>query len=167
MQIGKGNARVLCLSSQLCIACIVRTMKSPRRKAATKATDSQPAAERTHPAARESGPAQSNSAADANSNGKAKRGKPFEKGDPRINRTIPGPGRPKDRFKKWCRKLVMDKRTKRSVRQILRDKDHPAYKAMWSEIAAHGFGKPDAHVDLKASVSLETLVAQANEEDDA
>jgi hypothetical protein len=87
----------------------------------------------------------------------------FVAGDPRINRTKPGPGRPTDRFKKWCRKQVGSAVTKKAVRRILKNPNHPAFKAMWSTLAEHGHGKPDAHLDVKASVTLEQLVAAANQ----
>lgn len=53
--------------------------------------------------------------------------------------------------------------TRKNVRRILKNPKHPAFKAMWSALAEHGHGKPDAHIDVKASVTLEQLVAAANQ----
>jgi hypothetical protein len=79
----------------------------------------------------------------------------FKKGDPRINRTIPGPGRQTDRFKLWCRKLIANPKRRKQVRRVLNNANHPAYSAMWKEVAAHGHGKPSQSVEIGGKISLE------------
>lgn len=69
------------------------------------------------------------------------RQKGFRKGDPNINRTIPGPGRPKNSFRKKCRRMIDKPSTWNSVRRILKDRKHPLFATMWKEVAAHGHGK--------------------------
>lgn len=100
-------------------------------------------------------------ASDAESKSPGKRSGAFVAGDPRINRTKPGPGRPKDKFKRLCQKLTM-RSARKYARRILRNPNHPHYMSALRWASEHGFGKPDAHLDVKASVTLEQLVAAAN-----
>lgn len=65
----------------------------------------------------------------------------FKKGDPRINRTQPGPGRPKNSFRKKCRRMINTPKSWRSVRRIMKNDKHPLFGMMWKELAAHGHGK--------------------------
>lgn len=87
----------------------------------------------------------------------------FVAGDARINRTKPGPGRPTKRFKAWCRRAIANPRTKKQVRKILQNSNHPAFKAMWAEVAAHAHGRPAQAVALDARVTtLEDLLDAAS-----
>lgn len=115
-------------------------MSRPSRKAAEKPG----AAERTASAKKERRPGA------------------FVADDPRINRTKAGPGRPKDKFKRLCQKLTM-RSARKYARRILRNPNHPHYMSALRWASEHGFGKPDAHLDVKASVTLEQLVAAANQ----
>jgi hypothetical protein len=85
----------------------------------------------------------------------------FVADDPRINRTKAGPGRPKDKFKRLCQRLTM-RSTRKYVKRILRNPNHQHYMSALKWASEHGFGKPDAHLDVKASITLEQLVAEAN-----
>ena len=86
------------------------------------------------------------------------RGKPFTKGDERINRTKPGPGRPKNAYKKWCRRVLENPRTKRAVRSVLHDPESGAFATMYKELAARAYGKPEQPVKVDATLKLEDLL---------
>ena len=73
----------------------------------------------------------------------------FVKNDPRINRTIPGPGRPPGRFAKKCRRLLNNKKTWRAVRRVVQNPDNPAMKGLWSAVADRGHGRPTSEVSLQ------------------
>jgi hypothetical protein len=90
------------------------------------------------------------------------RGRPFVSGDPRANRTKPGPGRPKDRFKRLCQKLTM-RSARKYCRKILRNPNHQHYMSALRWASEHGFGKPDTHLDVAGKITLEQLVAAANQ----
>lgn len=89
----------------------------------------------------------------------------FVKGDPRINRTKAGPGRPTDRFKKWCAKVIADPRTRKAVRRVLHNPRNKAQTSMWKAVAAHAHGQPTAHVDMTHKVTLEDLLSASHEEE--
>ena len=91
------------------------------------------------------------------------RGRPFTSDDPRRNTTTPGPGRPTDKFKKWCAKVIADPRTKRAVRRVLQNPRHKAQTSMWKGVAAHAHGQPTAHVDMTHKVTLEDLLSASHE----
>lgn len=65
----------------------------------------------------------------------------FQKGDPRINRTIPGPGRPPGKFARKCRRVLANPKTWRAVRRTLKDEENPHFKGMWAEVANRGHGR--------------------------
>jgi hypothetical protein len=73
----------------------------------------------------------------------------FTKNDPRINRKIPGPGRPPGKFARKCRRLVSRPKTWRAVRRVIQNPDNPAMKGMWTEVTNRGFGKQNSNVDLR------------------
>lgn len=85
----------------------------------------------------------------------------FVPGDPRINRTKPGPGRPKDKFKRLCQRLTL-RATRKHVRRILRDPNHQYFMQAVKWASENGFGKPDTMLEVKGKLTLEQLVSQAN-----
>lgn len=94
------------------------------------------------------------------------RGKPFVKGDKRINRTKGGPGRRKNAYKKWCKRVLENPRTKRAVRRILHDEGSKAFPTMYKELAARAYGKPEQPVKLDATLKLEDLLDASHGDDD-
>lgn len=70
-----------------------------------------------------------------------------------------GTGRPPNWLKDWCEELLADETTKEQVRGILNDKAHPAFKAMWSEVASRAFGKPKESLELSGKLTLEDILA--------
>ncbi len=73
-------------------------------------------------------------------------GKPFVKGDPRINRAMPGPGRPPDEFKALCQALACS--ALEAANRALADENHPAYLGALKWATEHGYGKPKESVEL-------------------
>lgn len=72
----------------------------------------------------------------------------FVKGDERINRTIPGPGRPTDKAKaEWAALAKQGRATLRKAKVLDRD-DHPLFAFALKEAADRGEGKPAQSVDL-------------------
>lgn len=74
-------------------------------------------------------------------------GRPFQRGpDERRGRGpakgAPNAGRPPDEHREFCRSLISDPDCEREVKAILTDRDHPAFKAMWAEVARRGYGMP-------------------------
>lgn len=90
----------------------------------------------------------------------------FAKGDPRINRTKPGPGRPKNSLKRWMRKQLKHKATKRSVRKILKNPNSPAFNSVYSTLLAYSVPKPAAKLEHGGKVTLEQLLAKSREVED-
>lgn len=80
------------------------------------------------------------SASLANSS-KPKRPGAFVPGDPRINRTKPGPGRPRGKFARKCRRVLNGTKTWRAVRRTLHNEKNPAFSAMWKEVTNRGYGR--------------------------
>jgi hypothetical protein len=78
-------------------------------------------------------------------------GRPFEKGDKRINRTRPGPGRPPDKIRAALRKAFDDRIA--TLREIADDEDQKMdyrLKAM-DMLAKYGLGTPTAAVDSEGN----------------
>ena len=65
----------------------------------------------------------------------------FVKGDPRINRKIPGPGRPPGKFARKCRRILNRPKTWGAVRRVLQNENNPAMKGMWAEVSNRGYGR--------------------------
>jgi len=63
-------------------------------------------------------------------------------------------GRKPDWLKRWCDDLLADPKCKSQVKAILQDKDHPAFKAMWSAVADRAAGKPTQAVTVGADSDL-------------
>jgi len=73
----------------------------------------------------------------------------------------PNAGRPPNWLKEWCDELLSDETTKSQVRAILKDKDHPAFRAMWNAVADRAHGKPKESLEVTGKLSLEQLVARS------
>lgn len=69
-------------------------------------------------------------------------------------------GRRPQWFKDWCESLLADRRTRKQVIRILRNRDHPAFKAMWAEVANRAFGKAGEKLELTGKLTLEQLLAK-------
>jgi hypothetical protein len=69
--------------------------------------------------------------------GKLRRGNPGNRGG----------GREPEAHRDWCREMISDPAAEQEVRAILLDRNHPAYAAMWREVAARGYGKPTQTVE--------------------
>jgi hypothetical protein len=87
------------------------------------------------------------------------------KGDARINRTKPGPGRFPKRFEKWCQKQILAKQVRKATRKILKNPEHRHHSTTWRNVAAYAAGQPKQSVDIGGKLTLEELVAGANEPD--
>lgn len=85
----------------------------------------------------------------------------FKKGDPRINRTRPGPGRPTEAFKAMCAKLLSRKSVVRQIRRVVRDSDHDAWLGALKTLAAYAHGQPTASVEVKGKLTLEQILARS------
>jgi hypothetical protein len=72
-------------------------------------------------------------------------------------------GRRPDWLKDWCDDLLADATCKRQVKQILQDKTHPAFKAMWSAVADRAHGKPKEHVTLDVNTDVATALEAARQ----
>jgi hypothetical protein len=99
---------------------------------------------------------------------KSVRGIPFQRGpDPRRGRGpapgAPNAGRPPNWLKDWCDELLSDETTKKQVRAILNDADHPAFRAMWNAVADRAHGKPKESLELSGKVTLEQILAGSYE----
>lgn len=57
-------------------------------------------------------------------------------------------GRPPDEFKALCRELASNAETVKEVREILKDKHHPAYLGALKWAADRGYGLPSQPVDV-------------------
>lgn len=79
---------------------------------------------------------------------------PFVKGDPRINRTKPGPGRVPDAFRAMCRELASRTMTFKVVTEILTDSDHPHFMSALRWCSEYGYGKPKEHLELSGEAGL-------------
>lgn len=79
---------------------------------------------------------------------KKRRAGQFVPGDPRINRTKPGPGRPPGKFARKCRRVLNNKNTWRAVRRTLKNENSPHFKGMWAEVANRGHGRQNAGIGL-------------------
>jgi hypothetical protein len=87
----------------------------------------------------------------------------FVKGDPRINRTKPGPGRRTNRFKKRCARALENPKMWRNLRRaLLEQKDSGAAHAWFKTLAAYGHGAPTQKVDVKLT-KLEDLLTASYE----
>lgn len=82
----------------------------------------------------------------------------FQPGDSRINRTIPGPGRPPDVFKQLCRDLASGALTIQAVTGILSDASHPQFMAALKWATEHGYGKPKESVEHQGTIQHEHRV---------
>lgn len=109
-------------------------MKSHRGKAGRKTTEKKQLKS-------VAGVGRHQSASLAKTSEKSHRPGTFVPGDPRINRTKPGPGRPRGKFARKCRKVLNNPRTWRAVRTVLKNPDNPAMKGMWAEVANRGYGR--------------------------
>lgn len=76
----------------------------------------------------------------------------FTKGDLRINRTKPGPGRLPAAFQEFCQEIACSgAEAARRVMSLPNAEDHPAYLGALKWATEHGYGKPKETVDLKMS----------------
>jgi hypothetical protein len=78
-------------------------------------------------------------------------GRPFEKGDKRINRTRPGPGRPPDKIRAALRKAFDDRR---SILEGIADDpetDNVTRMKALDMLAKYGLGTPTAAVDSEGN----------------
>lgn len=91
------------------------------------------------------------------------KGKPFVSGDPRANTTIAGPGRPPNWYKELCEKRLSMKSHRKAVQRVLKNPNHPAFLGLTKEMADRAFGKANQSLDVKASITLEELVARSHE----
>lgn len=69
-------------------------------------------------------------------------GRPFAKGDARINRTKPGTGRPPNEFKQLCQAMASRQETLIAVTRILADSAHPHFMSALKWASENGYGKP-------------------------
>lgn len=86
----------------------------------------------------------------------------FVKGDPRINRSKPGPGRPPNRWKRLMQRIANKPHVLRRLRTMLQDGEYGDFLDAFKFVVEQGYGKAGQSVDLNAKVSLAALVAQAN-----
>ena len=63
-----------------------------------------------------------------------------------------GPGRPPKVFKDWCKYMI--DRSRESAENVLTNKDHPAFTALWKEVAAHAHGRPRQNVEVEGTLTL-------------
>lgn len=61
-----------------------------------------------------------------------------------------GPGRPPDAWKLMCQELASNDVMLEKAREVLKDKEHPAWLGAWRFVAEQGYGKPkdDAVINL-------------------
>lgn len=85
----------------------------------------------------------------------------FTKDDPRINRTIAGPGRPSEAFKRFCRRLLARQQVNHAIRDVVQNKHHPQFMSAYKTMAAYGYGQPQASVEVKGKLSLEQILARS------
>lgn len=72
-------------------------------------------------------------------------------------------GRKPNWLKEWCDKLLFDPRCKRQVAKILHDKDHPAFKSMWTAVADRAHGKPKEHVQIDVNADVAVALHEARQ----
>ena len=58
-----------------------------------------------------------------------------------------GTGRPSLEFKEWCASLLDDPEVRAEAEAVLKDKKHPAFKAMFAEVADRAKGKAAQSID--------------------
>jgi hypothetical protein len=85
----------------------------------------------------------------------------FVKGDPRINRTKPGPGRTPDAFKRWCRKQLSRKVVVRACKDVIANPNHPSWNSAVKMLAAYGYGQPQASLEVSGKMTLEQILAKS------
>jgi hypothetical protein len=90
-------------------------------------------------------------------------GRPFVAGDPRINRTKPGPGRPRNEFKAWCAEVLDKDVTRKQVEKIMKNGNHRAFKSMFSELADRAYGKANQDVAVSGTLTLEQILTRSRE----
>lgn len=77
-------------------------------------------------------------------------------------------GRRPDWFKRYAEQLLANPSTKRSVRRILRAGPlHPGFLGLYKELTNRAFGQAKAHLDVKASLTLEDLLSASQSDPDA
>lgn len=75
-------------------------------------------------------------------------GGPFKPGDKRINRTIPGPGRPPDKFREEMRSLASWGAKTVRIKQVMADENHPLFAFAWKHATEQGYGRPAQSLDV-------------------
>jgi hypothetical protein len=63
-------------------------------------------------------------------------------------------GRRPDWLKEFCDDLLASPASKRQVKEILSDKNHPAFATMWKAVAERAHGKADQNVNLSGKVQV-------------
>ena len=58
-----------------------------------------------------------------------------------------GGGRKPNEFKEWCADLLAEPDVEQQVKEILKDKKHPAHATMWKAVTERAYGKPVAYVE--------------------
>lgn len=65
--------------------------------------------------------------------------------DPRRGRGpkkgAPNAGRPPDKHREECQRMISDPKCEKAVRSILGNPKHPAFAPMWRIVAERGYGK--------------------------
>lgn len=72
-------------------------------------------------------------------------------------------GRRPNWYKEWCESLLTRASTRKSVRRILRDPDHPAFATMWKALADRAFGKPGQSIEVEGRLTLADLVGASRQ----
>lgn len=76
-------------------------------------------------------------------------------------------GRKPDWYKRYAEKLLANKSTKKAMRRILRNPDHPAFRAIVKDLADRAFGRATETLEVSGKLTLEQILARSYEGDDA
>lgn len=82
-------------------------------------------------------------------------------GDPRINRTIPGPGRPPNEFRDWCRSLFENREAREKLANRIWKVDRNGRPdPVLMKLMEYAFGKPVQVVEQQVQYDFSRLTRE-------
>lgn len=72
-------------------------------------------------------------------------------------------GRRPDWFKELAEKLLANRSTRKAMRRVLRNPDHPAWASLRKQLEDRAFGKPKETVEHQGKLTLEQLLGASRD----